>query len=376
MKRVVILQEYIPEYRQKFFESLIDLCLEDDIELRVGYGLPTSRQAARGDATNVSAGFILRQREVRIWGSRVVIRLIPRSALLADLMILEQARRNVDAYRLFLPRFLRRPRRIALWGHGRDYVQGSSGFRNRLQRALTTRADWFFGYTDESVEAVSDAGFPRARATIVKNSNDTTSFVRELGDIAEIERADFKEVHDLHGATALYVGGLDDSKRIPFLLEAGSEVHQRLPEFRLLIAGSGEHAERVMSLAQNAPWVRILGTVSGHQKALAFDAAEVIAMPGRVGLVAVDSIVSGTPIVTTDFPWHAPEFAYVADPNSSFVSRNSIPDYRDTLLAVLQDTERLHRVRARLIARRGEFGTEQMALNFYTGIKAALEADQ
>jgi hypothetical protein len=39
-------------------------------------------------------------------------------------------------------------------------------------------------------------------------------------------------------------------------------------------------------------------------------------MPGRVGLVAVDALALGLPVLTTHFPFHAPELEYLVEGRS------------------------------------------------------------
>jgi glycosyltransferase involved in cell wall biosynthesis len=297
MHRVVILQEYVPEYRVAFFETLHELAKSEGIELIVASGVPRGAQRLRGDAATVGFHVPLRQREFRIMKKRLVFRRIGKAVASADLVILEQARRNVDAYRLLLPRHTRRL--IALWGHGKDYTQPTSRLNRALHRMLTLRADWFFAYTKGGIAAVTEVGYPMARTTAVQNSIDTAALRSGISDVTCHSIASFSDDLDLRGKTALFMGALDDSKRLDFLCEAAELSHALNSDFRLLIGGDGALREDMQRRASIHSWLTYLGPIREREKAVALATAQVIAMPGRVGLVAVDSFASGVPIITT-----------------------------------------------------------------------------
>jgi hypothetical protein len=212
MPRVVILQEYIPNYRVAFFETLQAIALQEGIELIVACGRPRKAQAMRGDEATVAFVTHLRQREWVVLGRRLVLRRVKEAIVDADLVILEQARRNLDAYLLLGPRCLRH-QPVALWGHGRDYTRPTKAFDRWVSRRLTSRADWFFAYTVGGVKAVVAEGYPRGHTTVVQNSIDTTSLRESVASVPlELVRS-FSRTHDLRGKTALFLGALDESKR-------------------------------------------------------------------------------------------------------------------------------------------------------------------
>ena len=45
-------------------------------------------------------------------------------------------------------------------------------------------------------------------------------------------------------------------------------------------------------------------------------------MPGRIGLVAVDALCLGWPVLTTEWPFHAPEIEYLEEGDTMFSSAN------------------------------------------------------
>ncbi|WP_442544875.1 glycosyltransferase family 4 protein [Arthrobacter sp. KN11-1C] len=367
---IVILQEYVPQYRVPFFRRLIELGAQNGVEIQVAAGVANKKQHQRQDG--VPAEFIIpiSQKEIRIANLRLVFRRVRSILDSADMVILEQARRNVDAYWLLLSPWRRK--RICLWGHGRDFVTSPSWFKKQAMARLTQAADWFFAYTDASRDSVVSIGFPTARVTVVQNSIDTTDLEEYVAGVSPAQLSDFRSKNTLGTLNAIFIGGLDESKRLPFLFEACRSAYRMDDRFRLMVVGGGYLSETVKNLAKSEPWLRYLGPLFGREKALAMAAADVICMPGRVGLVAVDSFAVGRPIVTTDWPWHGPEFEYLEDGKTCVVSADEESSYADALMSLITDRQRLHGMQAACRSTSKRFTTEEMAARFFGGIQQAL----
>lgn len=369
MKSVVVLQEYVPGYRVPFFQALIELGKGQGIKIDVAAGKPAGLQSKRGDTS--ASDFILpiNQYEFKVLGRRLVARRIGAHIAFADMVVMEQARRNIDAYRLFLPR---RKQTTALWGHGKDYVKSSSRLESFIQRSLTRRCDWFFAYTESGARAVEDQGVPAERITTVYNSVDTSALSASLAKLSEAELKRFRDVHGLTDNVAVFIGGLDASKRLPFLIESAKIVHATAPDFRLLIVGDGDQRQLVEQAAEQHDSLVYAGALFGSDKMLALAASKVIAMPGRVGLVAVDSFAIGRPIVTTDWPWHAPEFEYLTPDFDSVVTPNDLHAYAQGLLGILVNQSKLQELQSNCLEQATVFTVEAMAERFLEGIIRAL----
>lgn len=370
MQTVVILQEYVPQYRVPFFERLIALGDANSIEIKVAAGQANDKQDKRQDGVVASFVTPIRQREFRFGKRRIVIRETRPVIQSADLIIMEQARRNIDAYRLLLWPW--RSQKICLWGHGRDFVASPSRLSRALLSRLTNAADWFFAYTDGSREAVVEAGFPASHTTVVRNSIDTRELQDQLLEISQEEIAEFREEYELTDSTAIFIGGLDESKRLPFLLESGQQAYGKDGDFRLIVIGSGPQKDYVENFADGAPWLTYLGAQFGRNKAVAIASSAVICMPGRVGLVAVDSFAAARPIVTTAWPWHGPEFDYLTDGRTSVVAADNEKAYAEALVALLQDKKRLLAMQNSCRDLQADYSIDAMASRFFEGIQMAL----
>lgn len=371
MNKVVILQEYVPQYRVPFFDKLHDEAKRRGIDVRVAYGSVGGAQATRKDARTIECGIAISQKEWRLVGRRMVIRNISEAIAGADLIILEQARRNLDAYRLLATKTRKGPV-VALWGHGKDYTRRTSAFDRGLSRWLTSRADWFFAYTNGGLTSVIGDGFPASRSTVVQNSIDTSSLRASVRGVSDRAVSDFTESQDLKGKTALFIGALDTSKRLKFLESASRIANDSDSDFRLLVAGEGPLRSQVEDWARRHSWLTYLGPLSGYEKARAMAACQILAMPGRVGLVAVDSFAAELPIITTDWPLHAPEFEYLRDGENAVVTLDDEDVYAATMVELMNDTELLDRLRGAASRDADTFTVQAMVTRYLDGISSAL----
>ncbi|WP_246204434.1 glycosyltransferase [Streptomyces tailanensis] len=298
----------------------------------------------------------------------------------ADIVVLEQALRNVDTYLLLLRQQLARMAgagpRVAFWGHGRTYTKPVNRLESAAKDAITRRAAWFFAYTEGGAAYLASRGYPSHQITVVRNCVDTATLadVRERagtpGTQEFAEAAALREHHRLlPGRTALFVGGLDTPKRIPFLLESVRRIADALPGFRLLVAGDGSDWPLVNAAASraNSPVVA-LGHTTGQDVALLGAVSDIMLMPGRVGLCAVDSLALRTPIVTTDWPWHAPEFEYLENGRNAVITPDDPAAYATAARALLTDPPRLRSLHASCRQDAGNYTTDAMAERFCDGL--------
>ncbi|WP_406170459.1 glycosyltransferase family 4 protein [Streptomyces sp. NBC_00996] len=250
----------------------------------------------------------------------------------------------------------------------------------RIKDGLTRQGNWFFAYTEGGADHLALRGFPRSRITVVRNSVDTRALT-QAGDRAcrpgTEEHAQAEALRQRHGLTphrtALFLGGLDAPKRISFLLDCAVRIARELPGFRLLVAGEGMDRDLV-DAAANRPGSPVvpLGRVTGARTAVLGAVSDIMLMPGRVGLCAVDSFALHTPIVTTDWPWHAPEFEYLAHGHNALVVPDCPSAYSAAVAALLRDGDRLAALRAACTQSAAEYTVEGMAERFCDGVMGLL----
>lgn len=370
---VLIVHPWMPQYRVAFFEHLVDAADRAGICIRVAYGDPPREWRARNDSRDLAAGMRLRTRFFKVLSRDLVFKSLPaRATLNFDLIIVEQAIRNLESYLLIF-----RPKRranLAFWGHGRTYTAPKSQWEERLKTALTRRTSWFFGYTRSGVDAVVANGFPVTRTTVVNNTIDSKRLLADLDLVSKEALDKLRSELDLTpGLTAIAIGGVDPSKRIDFLIDAANEVGAALPNFKLIIVGGGSQQSELRQRVRNSRNIIYVGPKFGLDKAVLLKEARLLMNPGRVGLIAVDSLVSGTPIVTTKWPYHAPEFDYLASGRNAIVTQDNLSSYSSAVTDALTDQETLDRMVKACEAEAHNFSIEAMAGRFLDGIKDALD---
>jgi glycosyltransferase involved in cell wall biosynthesis len=366
---VAMIQPYIPAYRVQFLLELQEALRPHDVNLIIAVGDSPGPHRIRRDAVALKGLVQLPELQFRLGSRRLKWRRL--GALKADLVILEQAAGNLEGYPLLLGRRRRAPR-IGLWGHGAMYVKPISQLEQRFRTWLTKKTDFFFAYTDAGADYLAQHGFPRDRITVVRNATDTYALRQSVDRVIDSQVASFSAINGLSpGFTALFVGALDDTKRLDFLLRAVDRIASEFPWFRLLVVGRGAEESKIVAAQRGGTAVTFLGHRRGDCLAIVARASEVILMPGRVGLVAVDSFALGLPIVTTDWPHHAPEFDYLSS-SDSVITEDSVIAYADSVVALLADQDRRRALQENCRKRATEFTVECMADRFCHGIVAAL----
>ncbi len=264
----------------------------------------------------------------------------------------------------------RRSRRLGLWGHGKAYTEGPSWLRDSVKKTFTKRADWFFAYTRSGASAVQEYGFPSSRVTTLRNATDTRRLRDDIQSVRPSEVSQFEEEHSLvPGRSALFLGGLDERKGLPFLFRAARFASNLDPNFRLVVAGEGRSRPIVHQQEREGAPIKHVGRLTGRRKAIAMRAARVLAIPEWVGLVAVDSFAAGLPIASTIFENHAPEFDYLENNFNALIVPHDSDAYGAALVRLLRDSELRGQLEEGCIQSLRGLSIEEMASRFVSGIE-------
>ncbi len=375
---VTILFKNCNQYRVPFFRQLRSNLEQKGIVLRlvVGGGLP--EDAAKGDVATLDWAERRPFRQISMLGRTLLWQPGFDVARGSDLVITEQASKQVFNIALSLGQ---RPfgAKHAFWGHGRNFqsaVEGTAG--EGLKRMLTKRAHWFFAYNDISADAAVEFGMDPDKITRVMNSTDTTH-IRSLRSGLPASTAE--EVrHELglsNGPVALYLGGIYAHKRPKFLVDAAVAIRERVPDFQMLVIGSGSDVGVIEAAAERYPWFVHMGALYGDERIRIASVADLQLMPGLVGLNVVDGFALGLPTITTDISYHSPEIEYLLDGINGRISPSgaSPADFAEIVAQVLTDDDELARLQAGAEIAGRELSIEDMAQRFADGIVQALRDD-
>jgi glycosyltransferase involved in cell wall biosynthesis len=287
---------------------------------------------------------------------------LPRSVVRGvDLVVVEQANRQLVNYRLLLRSALRRRPRVVFWGHGGN-LQASgrlAALGERFKRAISRRAHWWLAYTEGSADRVAALGFPRERVTVVQNA------------VGIAVPADPPERVP---GRCVYVGSLYSHKRIGFLLDAARRAAELRDDFRLVVIGDGEDRPLVEQRATAEPWLEVRGPVFGDETARVLASAQLLLMPGLVGLAIVDSFATGCPLVTVDLPSHSPEVEYLEDGVNGVLlpAGTSAVQYGEHVAGLLGDPAALQRLRDGCAVSAATYTVDAMVERYAEGLLAAL----
>ena len=373
--RVVVIHPFVQSYRRELYQQVHDRLADRGVEFVVVANPPAPRLAMRDDSIDAPWTQTVPCRWLRVAGRDVGHRSLQGLGLGAsDHVIVEQAIKNLETLPLLLS-----PRRstphVAMWGHGRSFSTHQGPVLAAAKSWLTRRAEWFFAYTPEGARYVVDHGFPGDRVTVVWNTIDTAGLRRELDDLAsESGRAELEAFRVQHGLTpgrtALFLGGVDEAKGIDFLLTAARVAAEQLPGFVLLVGGAGSAMASVEQAQAEGLPVRALGRVEGRRKAIALAAADVLAIPRWIGLVAVDSLVAGRPIVSTEHPSHSPERAYLEAGRTAVFAAPDTEAYATALTSLLVDSRRLQAMQEACRSEAAHYPLSRSVDAFVDGLEA------
>jgi len=375
--RVVFLTAILTQYRIPFHEGVRARLSEAGIQYDVIFGQPGPAEATKADTEILSWGKQVINRRFKIGRFSAIWQPALRDIWASDLAVIGQENRFLINYLVQTLRGFCRPK-VALWGHGRNFqIQPDVGFAQRWKRVWATQADWWFAYTEATRQIVEGYGFPPERITVVHNTIDTSEIRRLVREVAASRLDALRQRLDIKtNNVGVYVGGLYDYKRLDFLIESAQEIRRHVPDFMLIVVGAGVDRHRIEAAASRHAWIRYLGPLFGTDKVEILRLGRVFMMPGLVGLAILDCAAAGLPIVTTAYPYHSPEIAYLEPGRNGLMIedwQNPVA-YAQGVLSVLRDDV----LRAHLTQGANEIATvctmERMVHCFCEGIFAALSA--
>jgi glycosyltransferase involved in cell wall biosynthesis len=361
---VVVVQELLPAYRVPFFEALRARLAESGVELTVVHGSARGDRASRADAGSLPWAVPVGNRNLRVAPRATAVwQPVPRALLAdADVVVVEQANRQLLNY-LLLARYVATGRpRLVLWGHGADLqAEGPTAWAaGRFKAAVSRRAHWWLAYTEGSADRVASLGFPRERVTVVQNA---VAVPPASGSV------------DRRAGQCIYVGSLYRHKRIDYLIEAGRRAAELRPDFRLVVVGDGEDRSLLAEAAAAHPWLDHRGSVFGQDAADLLRQSTLLLMPGLVGLAVVDSFATGCPLVTVDLDLHSPEIEYLVNGVNGVClpAGTTSKAYAEAVVELLDDPARLETLREGCREAAATYTLDAMVERYADGLLQALE---
>jgi glycosyltransferase involved in cell wall biosynthesis len=337
MRRLVIVQPYVPTYRRPFFDALCEKLAEHEVSLEVAAGIPDGAQLQRGDAASgewlrpiVQRKFVARGHSIGLGGSRKVWRD-------ADAVIVGHLGSSLDTYQALVLGKVRRSMKVGVWGHLKSYVGESHAVDAALERWQLRMADHVFAYTEGGAKYARSVGVSAERLTTVRNTVDTSNLISHADLIDEPSIDKFEHESGLYrGRSVVFVGGMDESKRIGFLAESLDHLWRLDPSIRVGLGGRGKDEALFGEALTRGQAIR-LGYVAPEKLAMLGRVSSGMLMPGRIGLIAVECMSLGMPVLTTDWPYHAPEAEYLTEGTTRLTAPNNPLGYAEMVARHVQE---------------------------------------
>lgn len=373
--RVCYVYPYAFGYRKDFSNLLREKLRDSNIDYDVIYSSDPKFIAPRGDVDAPSWALDTKCILVKIGSAELRYQCAFLKAIKYDLVIIQQENGLLVNYPLQILSKLF-GYKVAFFGHGKNYqASNPDGLKERFKKFWINRVDWWFAYTNKSAAEVEKSGFPPDRITAFNNAIDTAALI-ESSQRVDFNKLEVTRAKLLAGSrnVGVYVGGIYSHKRISFLLEAIVEIRRQVSDFQMVFIGGGADAGLVVEAARQHDWIHYLGPKFGQEKSDLVSLAKVFLMPGLVGLAVLDAFAYGTPMVTTDLPYHSPEIDYLENGVNGLIVKDSddAKAYASAVASVLQDDALRADLKAGAATALETYTIENMAQRFAEGVQKAL----
>jgi glycosyltransferase involved in cell wall biosynthesis len=313
---LLILQNTIYEYRVPLFKGIGQL---PNVNLRVLYCDPSLLDKS----FPFEAKYVEAKELLGVTLQPTLLREIKQ--LNADVILVMFNVRYLSMMRLLFNQNLREKTAILLWGHG----FGKHGFINFFRIYLVKKSDGLVLYYRQQIEGFINRGLDESRLFSAENTIEVSNY----GYDVESERC-----------SLLFVGRLQERKKIDLVIQSLSEITSDYPHIQLEIVGDGPAESSLKELANKLlPEDKVVfhGKVvdEGSLKKL-FNRSLAYVSPGAIGLGALHAFAYGCPIITTeDDPEHGPEFLNLEEGVNALFAKADVGSLSKVLHFLLSNEE-------------------------------------
>lgn len=369
MFKVSIIQQEVPHYRLPFFTAVQSFAARSDLDVTV----------YSAKAPDPPAG-AFQYRVMPIWsfpgGSGYWIRALAGAVNGSAAVVAPHELRCVTVPYLWAIR-RRICRRWIWWGHGWNHQRrGTSDLADLVKQAMTRRGDALITYTPGGAAYWRDRGLPAHRVIPFFNTVDVDGLRRAAESIPEGDVRWVKTELGLEDRSVLlFSGRLYREKRVDFLLRAFALLQERGVPVALLVLGDGPERTPLEALSARLGLrdVHFLGAcVEPSEAGVYFRLADLLVIPGLVGLAIVHGFAFGLPLVTTSQACHSPEIEYLA-PENGVMTHPDETAYAGAIERLVSAPEVLAAMRRSAAAAADGLRMEHSAERFVHAIRSVVE---
>lgn len=224
-----------------------------------------------------------------------------------QVVVLGPATLSLSTWAILVLRRLR-GRRTFLWGQCGRF--GDRSFKRRVQEIMNRLATGLLVYGENEAVAATQLGLSMSRVSVVNNATHSNADVLRLEDNdAQLRRAqEAAERAKAGGAVRLlFVGRLNADKKLDVLLRAARTLREEYPDLSVDLIGDGDARETLRGEFAH-DWIRFHGWVYDTEVLQRFfHEATFVCSPYHMGLLAIDSLRAGTPVLVPDNPMNGSE---------------------------------------------------------------------
>jgi L-malate glycosyltransferase len=373
MTRVLIIEPSMNEYRLPFYRALFAKLQRRQIDLQVAYSEALCENGHSVTITDASDAYFKKVPIASFFKGRLVWQSAGSLIRAADLVVVDHANRFLMNH-LLLSASRLGLKRVAFWGHGKSPHSGS--FASWYKRATIDWVDWWFAYTFGTQQYLLGAGVHPEQITVVNNSIDVEELRAQVAAIspAEIQAAQEQLGIPPSAPVGVFCGSFYDLKEVPFLLKAATLLRARVPEFHLILIGNGQqfNGNDNGNAVGHPSCIHFVGQRFGREKALYLRLADIVLIPGVVGLAILDAFAAGLPLVTRESQLHGPEMEYLQQGINGLLTPAALSDYVAAVSDILLSPGRLAEMKCAAQRSSRQYSIDDMATRFCEGVELCL----
>ncbi len=236
---------------------------------------------------------------------------------------------------------------IGLWGHFSSNARpmGSSSLLDRYRMFLASRADVCIAYTEQQAAKLSNH-IAHNRIVTARNTLDTAALFGAYDRLSIEGKPSIRSRLGLDpdALTIVYIGRLIEDKGVDLLLDVLRRVQQKRAA-QLILVGDGSRREELLKRVrrEQITSVHFVGAITDLvDSAPHIIAADVMLVPGYLGLQVNHAFALGVPIVSRAAPglgrYHSPEVDFIENGQNGILVNSPSPDtFADAVLTVASD---------------------------------------
>ena len=217
------------------------------------------------------------------------------------------------------------------------------GLGSKVRRRLVRAADGVIAYGEAGAERARAWGVSSRAVVAMGNAVDLERVVAARFAVGVEAVKALRRDLDLTGPVFLFIARPTPWKRLDVAIETMRVLAARGVTAHMLVIGGGASLPRYMAQAANLKSVHFLGSII-DERALApyFAVADLVFIPGAVGLAVNHAFAYGLPLVTARDVPHGPEMAVARhDVNSVIVESCDARLFATELESIVRSPERL-----------------------------------